>query len=580
MKFRFTIAGKLALGFGILMIAVLSTSYFTYSTLDKNTKINNNITNIYTPSASYLNDLLFMITNTKMLIKIWVHMDKKDDTPDKIRLREIHSKEYPKIKEALAPLVTKWDKQDQDAYYNILKSIDSLFTEHKMIMNVLNNFESYEDLTSLFLVSPKVDVDGDVMLLSDRILSKLNDLVNKQESIVEDANRKMEESFERFQQLVLILGLILVISVLTIGIITTRTLVGPIKYIKNIILQMSKGILPEKKIKGGGDEIGEMSDALNMLVHGLRETSQFSIEIGNGNFNSEFTPLSEDDILGNSLIMMRENLIKAEQDAELRRKENNQRTWASQGLAKFGELLRQNNDNMEEFSYIIISNLVKYLDANQGGMFIVNDDNKDDIFIELAACYAYQRRKYLQKRIDIGVNMVGQCVQEKATIYLTDIPDDYIHIMSGLGEDNPRCLLVVPLITNDQVFGVVEIASFKILEPYQVEFVEKIAENIAATILSVKISNNTSRLLAESQEKSERLARQEEEVRQNVEEMQATQEEMVKKDKEKYVKIKTDYEKRISKLQERIDELERKLQSRDKMKLKTDMNQYENKREQ
>ncbi len=576
MKFRFTIAGKLALGFGMLMIAVLSTSYFTYSTLDKNMKINNNITNIYTPSASYLNDLLFMITNTKMLIKIWVHMDKKDDTPDKIRLREIHSKEYPKIKEALAPLVTKWDKKDQEAYYNILKSIDSLFTEHKMIMNVLNNFESYEDLTSLFLVSPKVDVDGDVMLLSDRILKKLNDLVKKQESIVETANRKMEESFERFQQLVLILGLILVISVLVIGVITTRTLVGPIKYIKNIILQMSKGILPDDKIKGGGDEIGEMSDALNMLVHGLRETSEFSIEIGNGNFNSKFTPLSEDDILGNSLITMRENLIKAEQEADLRRKENNQRTWASQGLAKFGELLRQNNDNMEEFSYTIISNLVKYLDANQGGIFIINDDNKEDVFIELAACYAYQRRKYLQKRIDIGVNMVGQCVQEKATIYLTDIPDDYIHIISGLGEDKPRCLLVVPLITNDQVFGVVEIASFKILEPYQVEFVEKIGENIAATILSVKISNNTSRLLAESQEKSERLARQEEEVRQNVEEIQATQEEMVKKDKEKYANIKTEYEKRISKLQERIEELERKLQAKDKMKLNLDMNQYEN----
>jgi methyl-accepting chemotaxis protein len=195
-------------------------------------------------------------------------------------------------------------------------------------------------------------------------------------------------------------------------------------------------------------------------------------------------------------------------------------------LAEFGEMLRESKESLEELTNQILTRLVRYLDASIGGLFIINDDNKDEPFLELIAFYAYDRRKYIEKRIEIGESLVGQCVLENETIFMNEIPKGYIHVSSGLGNDDPRGLLIVPLKLNEEVYGVVELASFKNFEPYQIEFVEKIGESIASTISSAKISLHTSKLLLESNEKSERLTKQEEESRKQIEKMEKTIEEL------------------------------------------------------
>jgi GAF domain-containing protein len=77
---------------------------------------------------------------------------------------------------------------------------------------------------------------------------------------------------------------------------------------------------------------------------------------------------------------------------------------------------------------------------------------------------------------------VGRCVQEGNTIFMTDIPEDYIKIKSGLGEDNPRSLLIVPIRLNEKIIGVIEIASLEIFQDFQIEFVERIGSSIASSL--------------------------------------------------------------------------------------------------
>jgi methyl-accepting chemotaxis protein len=281
------------------------------------------------------------------------------------------------------------------------------------------------------------------------------------------------------------------------------------------------------------DELGIMNSELGHLVEGLKRSTSFAHNIGEGKLDAEFRMLSDGDVLGNSLLEMRQSLQKADTEQAARKKEEEQRNWGTAGLAKFAEILRRDNDNMEVLAYNIIVNLVEYLGINQGGIFVMNDAEQEaDRVLELKGCYAYDRQKFLQKQILPGEGLVGACYMEGKPIYMTDVPNDYISIKSGLGGSNPKTVLITPLRVNDEKFGVIELASFRELEPYQLEFVQKVSESIAATISTVNINIRTNKLLAQSKEQAEQMANAEEELRQNMEEMQATHEEMRRRETE------------------------------------------------
>jgi len=325
----------------------------------------------------------------------------------------------------------------------------------------------------------------------------------------------------------------LILTALIIWIIA-HNISRPVVKTTRVLSDLAKGDIDlSKKINiTTKDEIGEMGKSVNTLIEGLNKTAEFAREIGKGNLEKDFNLLSEKDVLGSSLLEMRKSLKIAKDQEEERKIEDQKQNWTTQGLAKFGEILRQNNDDMEEFAYHIISNLVKYIDANQGGIFMINDDDKNDKYIELLSFYAYERRKYMEKRIEIGVGLIGRCVQEQKTIYMTELPEEYINITSGLGQSVPNALLIVPLKVNDEIFGVVELAGFNEFEDHVIKFVEEVGESIASTISTTKINIRTSQLLEQSQQQSEEMAAQEEEMRQNMEELQATQEEAARRSAE------------------------------------------------
>lgn len=254
----------------------------------------------------------------------------------------------------------------------------------------------------------------------------------------------------------------------------------------------------------------------------------FIEQLKNDDFEVTYKTKDDDDVLAKSLTSLRDALKSNKEEVSQRKNEDDQRNWIAEGLAKFGDILRTNADNVEELSYQIISNLGLYLDAIQGSFFMLDDTDEHEKFFDLTATFAYNRKKYADRRIEWGEGLVGRAALEQSTIYMDEVPDSYVEITSGLGESNPRSILIVPLKVNEEVHGVIELASFNFFKKYQIEFVEKVAESIASTISSVKINMRTAKLLEDSQEQAERLAQQEEEMRQNVEELQATQEEAAK----------------------------------------------------
>ncbi|HOG19699.1 MAG TPA: bacteriohemerythrin, partial [Salinivirgaceae bacterium] len=314
----------------------------------------------------------------------------------------------------------------------------------------------------------------------------------------------------------------------------SRSISKSMQHTTQLLKKMSLGEIDSVKQleTNRADEIGQMTESLNKLIEGLNRTAHFAREIGKGNLEQDFQPLGDGDVLGNALLDMRKSLKIAAEEDEKRKDEDEKQRWATEGLAKFSEILRNNNDDLKKLSFHLMSNLVNYLEANQGALFVINDDNEEDVYFEMTSAIAYNREKFVKKRIKIGEDLVGRCAHERMTIYLTDIPEDYIEITSGMGTANPRCLVLVPVLLNDEVYGIIEIASFKNIEKHQIEFVEKIGESVASTISSVRVNEKTQKLLHQSQQQREELSAQEEEMRQNLEELQATQEESSRKESE------------------------------------------------
>jgi PAS domain S-box-containing protein len=254
--------------------------------------------------------------------------------------------------------------------------------------------------------------------------------------------------------------------------------------------------------------------------------SSFIEAVSAGDYNVELDESSqaEDDDLTKLLVTMRNKL---RQNAE----DDKKRNWSTSGLAQIGEILRANTSLTELYDNIIRF-VVKYTNSNQGGLFILNDDDDRDQFLELVACYAFERKKFLVKRFNIDQGLVGQCYLERERIYMKSVPQDYVNITSGLGGVNANTLLLVPVKVNDKIYGVLELASLKPLEDYQIDLVEKFAESMASTISTVKTNESTKILLEKSQQQAEEMKAQEEEMRQNMEELSATQEEMSRKNAE------------------------------------------------
>lgn len=261
----------------------------------------------------------------------------------------------------------------------------------------------------------------------------------------------------------------------------------------------------------------EAGSLLKNQLKNVRSNIHFAESISKGDL-SVAHQVDDGDELGQSLLKMREGLLQASI------REQNEK-FINVGLATLGELIRNQSGNLELLSDEFIKALVKYVNANQGGIFLAHE-TEGTTKLKLVSCYAFERKKYLTKEFEIGETMVGQCYLEKQPIFMTKVPQNYIQITSGLGGANPSCVFIVPLISNDEVVGVLELASFAQFRDVDREFITKTAESFASAVVNTRVTEKIRFLLEDSQMQTEQLKAQEEEVRQNMEELAATQEEM------------------------------------------------------
>lgn len=586
-----SIQTKLLTGFGIIVLIMMITGVREIILLNNlNTKRENTSNAV---STAYMLKESRFIVNSELSLLNELYAAEYESTAEEIMAEHLSNKNnFARIYEDVE-LTTRFRA---DFRYNQenLQIRDSLEEVRKMYRNnmepvfervvqakknLLNIDVYYAEYLRIQLNDSTQTVDSEskealTISLRDEILDAIDyvegisgNMIRKiqyGETVSEDISRNLEKEMKEIydsktNETFIFIFFALLISGL-IAYFISGLIIRPVEKLRSQIEMLTGGRLPDNIYTGGKDEIGDMGRALGQLVAGLKQTADFSIEIGKGNFTADYSPMSRDDVLGNSLLSMRDSLRTAKAEEEKRKKEDYQRNRSSEGLALFGDILRRYSDDINALSDEIISNLVKFTGSNQGAIFILNDEDKGNIYLDLQGAYAYNRKKYLKKRIEPGVGLIGAVFLEKYTMYLTEVPDDFVEIESGLGGENPKSILIVPLKVEDEVLGVVELASFSEFESYEIELVERISESIASTLSTTRINARTAKLLEQSKQQAVKMREQEEEMLQNIEELKATQEESRKHEqqlREENVKLK----KKSDRLQKVNAELDQQLKA-------------------
>ena len=309
----------------------------------------------------------------------------------------------------------------------------------------------------------------------------------------------------------LLIGLLgLLLLGVVVYILSTR-IIKPIEATTKQLEVLAEGKIDQVEILDtkSKDEIGSMARALNSLNNKFIAITSFSKAIGEGKLDVKYPYTSDHDSLGIAMTSMQDNLIKLAN-------ETHDQDWVKSGLHGLSEQIR-GDKNLTDISRIMISFLAKYLGAKAGALYVSESSSNT---LKLAAGYAFTKRKELNTRIEFGEGLVGQCATEKEHIILTEVPEAYFPIKSATGSAQPKNVVVFPCIFDDEVLGVIELASFEEYTDLQLEFLNNASQSMAIGINSARAKDEMKKLLVQTLEQKEELQAQEEELREANQELE------------------------------------------------------------
>lgn len=502
-KGSFKIDKKIYVVFFVLITIAISNAVVSTYTIDKSKNITNEIGTVTEPSLMQLFEMNQLVVKSRMYITNWVYL--QNNKGDKDDLTDLNRKTYPEVKSKLLALTAHWkNKNDVDSMKRVFVEYDQLIFYENQIMLELINFDDYQDPMKKFAAEEMIETQ--ILPRTQTLAGLLSFITEKKKAEAVVKQESMIESFSMLTVVVLGLAVLIILSVVAITFFMSKNIIRPVMRIRGVILQMSKGELPKLDMNIPKNAVGEMVLALNSLIDGLKQTSSFAKEIGNGNFSSHFEPLSENDLQGKALLEMSERLKTASEADALR-------SWTTEGVAMMGTVLQQHVESVEKLTEEVVRTIARYVDVQQAGVFLKEIDDNDEEQIKLYGYYAVNNKLMTAKKYELKEGLIGQCIASNQKIFLRDLEDPYFTIDSGLGKSGNCFLAIIPLFAAGRVLGAIEVACLKELPQIKLEFLEKIAEPVALSIYSAKANLLTKQLLEESMKQADELSAQKQELR-------------------------------------------------------------------
>lgn len=313
---RLTISRRIGIGFGMFMIVVLVMFAVTTNTITRSRQINRRINEEFTPSLSALQALDNHLMRSQDLARQWVFVQKRDDDRDRLELVLLTRNVIPSQLETVEDYAGMWDEERRQVMSQLSSSVRVLLSHYQELQRLLPSFESYADPLQTMLAEDLFIQGTNIPETYDIIRARLTGLIEYQQSLIKTEIEAMNRSFSKLRLLMINISLGTIVVGLLIALFTTRSITRPVETLRRKLTNLSQGIYSIHPVRAGNDEIGDMAKAVNILTSNFERTKEFSIQVGAGNFNVEFSPLSEHDELGKALLRMRADLISYRNEME------------------------------------------------------------------------------------------------------------------------------------------------------------------------------------------------------------------------------------------------------------------------
>ena len=313
---RFTIAARISLGFGLFACAVFAVFLLNKSALQRSRKLHDVITHQLMPDLAHLNSLQGYVQHVYSNTQSWTVHQRSADDPERIRLKSICIDSIPALICTIDSAALSWPETRLNFWKRIIPDLNNLMRLSGEVRTMLPDFDSYSNPTNQMNAESMFAEGGEFKTLYHRTLSNLQSLLHECNKELNRDVGSMNTSFDHLEKLMTYVVLFLVFGSLIIGAITIGSIVQPIRSLRNKLNNLSRGIYSLHRTKTGNNEIGDMAQSVDVLINNFERTKEFTLQIGEGNFEHPFDPLSEQDEMGKALLKMRDELSSYRHEME------------------------------------------------------------------------------------------------------------------------------------------------------------------------------------------------------------------------------------------------------------------------
>jgi HAMP domain-containing protein/signal transduction histidine kinase/CheY-like chemotaxis protein len=281
----------------------------------------------------------------------------------------------------------------------------------------------------------------------------------------------------------------------------------------------------QASVPGAAGTWKDLTDNVNQLAANLTTQVRAIANVATAVTKGDLTRFIQVDATG-EVAALKDNINEMIRNLKDTTIKNNEQDWLKTNLAKFTRMLQGQKD-MLAVGKLILSELAPVVSAQHGVFYIMDaprdvseESDQNDQHLKLLASYAHRNRKHVGNKFRLGEGLVGQAALEKERILVTNAPEDYVQISSGLGQAKPTNIIVLPVLFEGQVKAVMELSSFEKFSAIHQAFLDQLVESIGIVLNTIEANTRTENLLRQSQSLAKELQSRQEELQQTNLELQ------------------------------------------------------------